>query len=106
MMGLLVLIAPTRGPCFDLKSCFKTWKTKWKGIRFHMLWSHSARGFTFFQGPPDIGFLQKGVSAFTSSLEDAGIMKGKAGTVKRQKVEEKNGSGSQVSSAFELLMTK
>lgn len=32
-----------------------------------------ARGFTFFQCPPDIGFLQKGINAFTSSLVDAGI---------------------------------
>jgi len=37
-----------------------------------------ARGFTFFQCPPDIGFLQKGINAFTSSLVDAGIPVGNA----------------------------
>jgi len=44
------------------------------------------RGFTFFQGPPDIGFLQKGINAFTSSLEDAGIMNTK------RKAARKNGA--------------
>jgi 2-keto-3-deoxy-L-rhamnonate aldolase RhmA len=34
-----------------------------------------SRGFTFFQCPPDIGFLQKGINAFTSSLTEAGIFK-------------------------------
>ena len=33
------------------------------------------QGFTFFQAPPEIGFLQKAVGAFSQSLKDAGIDK-------------------------------